>query len=847
MVEQAVNLTNCDREPIHIPGSIQPHGALLACDARLQRVERHSENANAVLGIQGELNGQELAALVGAKVAHDLKNAVGSAASSERAALLFGVKLPSSELSFDISIHRHKQTAIIEFEPAAPASEPLSLARELTSRISTITDLDRLVGQSARLLQALLRYDRVMVYRFERDGSGKVVAEVKRPDLERFLGQYFPASDIPQQARVLYLRKTIRIISDARGDRVPIVPILDASGEPLDLSFAHLRSVSPVHLEYLRNMGVAASMSISIIIDGELWGLIACHHYSPKWMTMGERVAAEMFGEFFSLHLNALTQKRRLESASRARHALDRFMQLSSSHASLASPLVETLPDLQKLLPCGGVGLWIDGTFHSIGIAPPPDRIPDLAASLSAVCEGHVWATHALATRLPEAADYAAQAAGVLGVPISSVQGDMLMFFRPELVHTLEWAGNPEKSYDTGPLGDRLTPRKSFEIWKQTVHGQSQPWTDDDREIAEAVRSAVVEIALRHNDLLMEERAKADVRQRMLNEELNHRVKNILALIKSLVGYSVDQGSAIHQYAESLKGRINALANAHDQIARGDGGGRLADLISAELSPYLEVSRIDLAGPPLSLDGRAYSVVALVLHELATNAAKYGALSVPSGTLKVDWTILPGGDCQINWRESGGPVVRPPKRRGLGTALIDRSIPFDLGGRSDVAFNPAGIEASLVIPAKHVAESAPGAPTDFEARPDPGSVTASLRDARILLVEDQMLIAMDVEESLAQGGIVNVVTCNSVASALREVDRSRPDLAVLDVNLGDTTSAPVAHRLVELGVPFLFATGYSDTATIPNELRSRPMLRKPYDAALLIRLMGEVYATANSD
>src|SRR5262249_3692224 len=147
---------------------------------------------------------------------------------------------------------------------------------------------------------------------------------VKRSDLESFLGQYFPASDIPQQARALYLRNTIRTIFDADFTPVPLVPQLDFQGEPLDLSFAHLRSVSPIHCEYLRNMGVAASMSISIIVDGALWGLIACHHYSPRALPMAERVAAEMFGEFFSLHLHALNQKRKLDTATEARAALDR-------------------------------------------------------------------------------------------------------------------------------------------------------------------------------------------------------------------------------------------------------------------------------------------------------------------------------------------------------------------------------------------------------------------------------------------------------------------------------------------------------------------------------------------
>ncbi len=197
----------------------------------------------------------------------------------------------------------------------------------MIGRVKDIADIDLLISSSARLVRTVLGYDRVMVYRFEEDGSGKVASEAKRPDLESFLGQYFPATDIPQQARILYMQNPIRVISDARGTRVSLLPEEDEISLPLDLSFAHLRSVSPIHCEYLRNMGVAASMSISLILDGKLWGLIACHHYAPKTLTMSERIAAEMFGEFFSLHLLALRQKRKLDISTEARRALDRFLQ----------------------------------------------------------------------------------------------------------------------------------------------------------------------------------------------------------------------------------------------------------------------------------------------------------------------------------------------------------------------------------------------------------------------------------------------------------------------------------------------------------------------------------------
>lgn len=844
-VAEPVNLTNCDREPIHTPGSIQRHGCLIACDARAATILRHSRNAGAMLGVPGEINGRPLETLIGAQATHTLRNALATLGEGVRPALLSGMSVPGGV--FDVSIHIFRSTVIIEFEPAS-AGQPLQLARGLIGRISDIADIDTLVRQSARLIRGMLEYDRVMIYRFEQDGSGKVMAEAKRGDLESFLGQYFPASDIPQQARTLYLKNTIRIIGDASGERVGIVPVFDASGEALDLSLAHLRSVSPIHCEYLRNMGVAASMSISIIVDGALWGLIACHHYQPRILSMAERVAAEMFGEFFSLHLTSLRQKSRLAAATRARGSLDRFLRLASHHADIGQLLTENLLDFSTLMPCDGIGLWMNDTWNSQGSAPPATAIAALSRHVGTLAEGRVWATHALSQSMPEAEDFCAQAAGVLAIPLAQTKQDYLFFFRKELVQTLNWAGNPEKTYATGPLGDRLTPRQSFAIWKQTVHRQAQPWTEADREIAEVTRAALVEIGLRHSELMAEERSRADVRQRILNEELNHRVKNILALIKSLVGQPLQEGRTLSDYVASLKGRIQALSFAHDQVVRGDGGGPLMDLLNAELTPYRQPAiSITVGGPPVLLNSRAFSVMALVLHELSTNAAKYGALSRPGGRLDVSWSLTVHGDCDIVWRETAGPLVSPPSRTGFGSALIDRSVPYDLDGRSEVTYAREGVVARFLLPAKHISlaeqpsYTAAGQAVDNE--PAKGALAA---DLKVMLVEDQMLIALDVEGMLGDHGVFDVMTSSSAADALSRLVDYTPDVAILDVNLGEGTSLAVARELAERHIPFLFATGYGNSEMIPLDFSWVPVVRKPYDSTSLIATIAALLKGSNS-
>ena len=745
-----------------------------------------------------DLIGRRLESVYPDDVVHALRNALARAGRGARPGLAFGQ--PVYGRSFDLAVHRSGREIIVEFEPVEEgADQPLEIVRALTARISAIQSEDRLVKDTASLVRAILGYDRVMVYRFEADGAGRVIAEAKRGDLESFMGQYFPASDIPQQARILYLKNTIRIISDSSGAKVMIEPSAADGTREIDLSLAHLRSVSPIHLEYLRNMGVAASMSISIVIDNTLWGLIACHNYMPKHLTMAQRVAAETFGEFFSLHLDVIRQKRRITTAATARRALDQFVQKAPEYEDIAGLLQDSLDEFAAMVECDGIGLMMDSRWFSSGTTPPLAEAIELTRFIRNQGEARIWSTHRLSDVYPPAASYAAEVSGLLAVPLSHRPRDYMLFFRKEWEHTLNWGGDPNKSYVPGPLGDRLTPRKSFAIWKETVKGQSRPWSDTQHETGEAIRAALVETVMRHNEIVAEERAKADVRQRMLNEELNHRVKNILAIIKSLVSQPYSAGRSLEEYVGILRGRIDALAVAHDQIARGDGGGFLNDLLKAELEPYRAQSlSIVHSGPRIWLDTRAFSVMALVFHELTTNSAKYGALSSRHGLLDISWQATAKGDCVLDWKESGGPSVAPPSRKGFGTILITRSIPYDLGGESTIDFDPSGLKASFVLPEKHITIVKAEIRDEGEADKIATRHTEdfdTLRELPVLLVEDQMLIAMDVEMMLSEAGLTNIAIAASTADAIRRLKSNRPVVAILDVNLGSETSLEVAAEL----------------------------------------------------
>ena len=834
--EPRVNLTNCDREPIQIPGSIQPHGCLLACDASASLVLRHSANAAQMLDLTGEINGQRLQALLGDEVAHAIRNSLARTREASRAAQTFALRLPSGQ-AFDVAAHAFKGNTIIEFEPAgASVAEPIELARNLIAQLREIDQTSRLFRDAVRFTRAMLGYDRVMLYQLGADGAGKVVAESKRSDLESFLGQYFPASDIPQQARALYLRNPIRIISDAQFKSVAIEPVLDPSGEPLDLSYAHLRSVSPIHCEYLSNMGVGASMSISIIVNGTLWGLIACHHYGPRTLSMGQRVAAEMFGEFLSLHIETLRSRQTLEAAVHVHSVLDAVLRDANRAPDIDAFFRSQMAAFGSLIPCDGIGMSLQGNWSAQGLTPPRAAIPGLLSFVEGVAEGRTWASNRLSLAYAPAQQFATEVSGVLVIPMSQYPRDYLLLFRKEVLETLDWAGDPHKTYDSGKLGERLTPRKSFAIWKETVHQQSLPWSEQDRQFGDAIRSAIVEVALHNSELLASERSKAEVRQRILNEELNHRVKNILALIGALVAHPTQEQQTLSGYVATLKGRIHALSLAHDQVVRGDGGGNLGKLLDAELSPYrVASSLIELQGPNVVLDARAYSVMALVLHELATNAAKYGALSRAGGQLSVSWTLDAADACTLHWSESGGPTVTPPSRSGFGSVLIDRSIPFDLGGTSHVEYRAEGLQGTFRIPARHltVAEDTQATPVAEMATP-PSPRVEGLSQLCVLVVEDQLVIAVGLEQILSDAQIDDVLTASSAEEALRLLGNRTPDAAVLDINLGSGTSIAVAEELTRRQIPFFFATGYGDSSSIPEHLRHVTVIRKPYEAASIL-------------
>jgi len=841
-----VDLSNCDREPIHILGAIQPFGFLivLSSDWNIVRV---SANSELLLGLTPDaLIGRHIVGVFAAEAVHSIRNRMFNLVTVDVVERIFKLPLFDDERLFDLAIHMSNGQFIFEVEPASTDSISLTATlRSMMSRLDGARGMSDFFREGARQVRVLTGFDRVMVYRFDESESGHVVAESARSGIGSFLGLHYPASDIPVQARALYVRNLFRVIADVRAKPVAIVPQLDENGAPLDLSLAVTRAVSPIHIEYLTNMGVAASLSISVVLDGKLWGLFACHHYTPRLPGLERRSLAELFGQMFAMKLESRERQLMSDFQARTREVSSSLLGALANDAKLLEDPGWLGDTLNRAIESDGMGVSINGRVALAGLAPSESEFAQIIKALNGVASSKVYATDRIADLLPAAEHWSGTATGMLSMPISRSPRDHIVLFRQEMIRTVRWGGDPHKPVEFGPNGPRLTPRKSFENWSELVKGRSKPFSLQETNAAEMLRTTLIEVVLRFSEETNTERQLAASRQELLIAELNHRVRNILSLIGGLVRRTKGSAANFDDYVEQIDSRINALARAHNQITQQHwGAAPLRSLIENETGAYFvgKLNHVSFSGPDVLLAPLAYSTLALVLHELLTNASKYGGLA-EHGRVHLIWRLDAAGDLFIDWRESGGPAVQAPIRQGFGSTIINRSIPYDLGGNAEVLFKLTGLEAKFCIPARFVTIDRFPASTRSTLL-SPVEVTATdqqvLLGETVLLVEDSLIIALDTEQVLKDLGADRVLSASNVQQALALIEDEQPSVAVLDLNLGDQTAIPVALRLLELGIRFVFATGYGDKADLPQELLGAPILQKPYSKESIASAIGRL-------
>ena len=557
--------------------------------------------------------------------------------------------LDATGWSVDITAHVSGEFLIVEVEPR---QEPEKSSAEILGSLESASGaLDRslslkgLCDVAAREFRKLTQYDRVMIYHFVDDGAGMVLAEDRQPHLHSFMNHHFPASDIPQQARALYVRNPIRVLPDA-GYTPAVLEPQWRSAAPLDMSDSILRSVSPIHLRYLKNMGVAASASISIVKDSALWGLIACHNETPQVIPYHVRAACRTLASSFARQIKLIEETDTYRDRLRLRGSEDALIAALSRRGPLEEDITDHLDEFARLFSGDGFAVMRGDTIFTVGVCPPEGDIHQLSEWLIWKSAESIFSTDRLAAAYPAAEDFQNIAAGVLALLLSVEERWLLIWFRAEEIQVVKWAGNPHKAVELKP-GEILSPRASFEAWQETVRGRSRRWTLVEIEGAARIRQELSEIGQirRLRDLNRQLTEAASAKDLLLDQkqfligEVNHRVQNSLQLVSSFLSFQArDSGDPVFKDAVAeARRRINAVSLLHRSLYRGDvigvtDAGRYVE----ELCDNLIVSfgeewkkHFSLRLGPVMLPIDRVIPLGLVVTELVININKYAYGGAP--------------------------------------------------------------------------------------------------------------------------------------------------------------------------------------------------------------------------
>jgi chemotaxis family two-component system sensor kinase Cph1 len=707
------NLSQCDREPIHVPGSIQPHGILLVADIGSLRILQVAGETDRIIGRRiDSIRGHTIAELLGSHAA----TLVASAQVTSEPVYLGSVAVAGAKLC--LTAHDRDGVRILEIEPSSPLAqsmaEVLAQARNTAALFDRALDHTELLQSAAREARRLTGFDRVMIYKFLRDGCGSVVAEDRAEELRPFLNHRYPASDIPKQARELYLRNLIRVIPDVTYAPSPLIPQLNpATKAPLDMSECTLRSVSPIHVQYLKNMNVSASMSVSIVVDGTLWGLVAFHHMAPKLVPYELREICKHLGEILSQQIKAR------EDAEAHRQMLylaaqrEKLLGTLSKAGAIDVALLEHLSEVKRVIPADGAAVLFGDRAAATHRTPSQAQVRKLVGWLLDTAPSGVFETSSLVRQYAPAAGYAREASGLLATVVSPEEPLVLLWFRAEQLETINWAGNPHQPTEPGTAIGALNPRKSFEIWKETVHNQSEPWSTAEVDAARNLGRSIFELLQKQKLTELNARLYRSLSDKealllqkdLLMKEVNHRVQNGLQLVNAMLTLQAEEAGDEQvraQFGFAID-RIMAIAMVHrrlwqtDHIRNVDFALYIQDLRDGLVETWgLEwADQVTVHGQSILISTDIAVVLALVIIELLTNAMKYAYGGRPGPIdVSIEQSLL-GLHVAVKDQGVGMPAVH--SKQGLGSRLT-RGLVDELNGELKVDSSTQGTSVVISVP-----------------------------------------------------------------------------------------------------------------------------------------------------
>jgi chemotaxis family two-component system sensor kinase Cph1 len=702
------DLTNCDREPIHIPGNIQSHGFLIGIDQQFV-ITYCSDNVSKFLPAEpAQLLGKELGLLdrfIEKPISGDILTHLIKISQTIR-----GFEPPNpypvkiGGMLYNLILSTSSDYFLLEFEPEISSlnSDIQRIIGNSLSEMLANTNLSHLLKNAAEQIKKVIGYDRVMIYKFHEDGHG-VVSEVKEPELEPFLGLHYPASDIPKQAREMYKINHIRLIADVTTQPAALLSIAEGE-QPLDLTNSGLRAVSPIHIQYLKNMGVASSFSISLLHQNELWGLVACHNYTPRLINFKEREAAKLIGQVLSSALSFRVQEEMQDKSGKFSAAVDALNKQLLRENSIVDALLNQETTMIDALEATGAVLIFENEIYPLGVTPPAEFIKELTLWLSNQEEDQLYQTDSLSAEFPAALPYKDIASGLLACKLSKEFKEYMLWFRPEVISTVKWAGNPNKPVELDAKGGfSISPRHSFETWLQMVDLTAEGWKNEDLQSAIQLKDEIsYAISRKASELrFLNERLKVAYDELdAFSYTISHDLKNPLASIKS--------------YAQLLPRKFNLEPDAKHMVSRIlNAAGKMQDMITEVLS-YSQAGQPVTNWKPVEMNALLNdlkdelmvsnhnemlqihighiedvygddTMVQQVFSNLIGNSVKYSA---KSESPRVDV-----------WAENLGDYIRYGVRdNGIGILPADQAKIFDLFARSAGVkdFEGSGVGLSIV-------------------------------------------------------------------------------------------------------------------------------------------------------